>query len=231
MKKHFIYLILLLCLVPKTLNAQIDEGQLGAWYMYFYDTSFNESKWGVQGDVQFRNWDAGGDLEQLLLRSGLTYRPADSKVKLTLGYGHITTGDFGSSSKTTTESRIYQEALFPVQIAKGVYTKHRFRYEQRFVDGQDFRTRYRYNLFLNIPLNTKVLEEKTMYLALYNELFINSQRQIGKGKKVEIFDRNRLYVALGYWLKKDIKIQLGIMKQSTNNWAKNQLQFSFHHQI
>ena len=181
-----------------------DNPDLGAWYMYFGGVEFENSQFGIHAEAQYRNHNIIGDLEQLLLRSGLTYKPADSKVKLTLGYGHITTGDFGSSSETTTESRIYQEALFPVQIAKGVYTKHRFRYEQRFVDGQDFRTRYRYNLFLNIPLNTRVLEEKTMYLALYNELFINGQRQIGKGKKVEIFDRNRLYVALGYWLKKDI---------------------------
>jgi len=148
-----------------------------------------------------------------------------------LGYGNITTGTFGSDNSTTSESRIYQEALFPVKFGNRFYTNHRFRYEQRFVENQDFRTRYRYNLFLNIPLNKKSMDSKTLYLALYNELFINGQRKIGGNNTVEFFDRNRFYTALGYILKKGLKVQFGIMTQTTNNWSKRQLQFSIHHKI
>ena len=75
------------------------------------------------------------------------------------------------------------------------------------------------------------MEDKTLYLALYNELFINGQRNIGNGNSVEIFDRNRSYTALGYMIKKGLKIQLGVMRQTTNNWGKNQLQFSFYQKI
>ncbi|MGB0888185.1 MAG: DUF2490 domain-containing protein [Vicingaceae bacterium] len=204
---------------------------MGAWYMYFFNTTFKESPWGVQGDVQFRNWNIAGDLEQLLLRGGVTYKPKKVDIKLTLGYGNITTGSYGSDNSTTSESRIYQEALYPVQFGNRIYTNHRFRYEQRFVEGQDLRTRYRYNLFLNIALNKPEMNEKTLYLALYNELFINGQRSTGNGNTVEIFDRNRLYAALGYVVKKGIKIQFGVMNQTSNNWSKNQLQLSFHHKI
>lgn len=211
--------------------AQIDENKLGAWYMYFFNTSFKESLWGIQGDVQYRNWNAGGDLEQLLLRGGVTYQPKKADIKLTLGYGNVTTGSFGPDNSTSTESRIYQEALFPVRFGNRVYTNHRFRYEQRFVENQDFRTRYRYNLFLNIPLNKPAMDKKTIYLAFYNELFINGQRQIGNGNNVEIFDRNRFYTALGYVMNESLRIQLGVMNQTTNNWGKNQLQFSFHHKL
>lgn len=59
----------------KQANAQIDEDKLGAWYMYFFNTTFKESSWGVQGDIQHRNWNIAGDLEQLLLRGGITYKP------------------------------------------------------------------------------------------------------------------------------------------------------------
>jgi len=173
----------------------------------------------------------GGDLEQLLIRGGITYTPKNAAVKLTLGYGNITTGTYGSNTSTTTESRIYQEALFPVQFGNRFYTNHRFRYEQRFVENQDLRTRYRYNLFLNIPLNKTAMEEKTIYLAAYNELFINGQRDTGNGNTVEIFDRNRFYLALGYMIKKGLKVQVGIMKQTTDNWSKKQLQISLHHKI
>ena len=140
---------------------------MGAWYMYFFNTTFNDGPWGVQGDVQYRNWNLGGDLEQLLLRGGLTYQGKDSNIKFTLGYGNITTGVYGDSKDTSSESRIYQEALYPVKFGKRFYTNHRFRYEQRFVEGQDFRTRYRYNLFLNIPLNNEAISPKNLlYRAL-----------------------------------------------------------------
>lgn len=228
MKKTLIYIAFTL-LFNTQLYAQIDQDQLGGWYMYFFDAKFKESSWGVQGDIQLRNWGVADDLEQLLIRSGITYRPKNAEVKLTLGYGNITTGTFGDSEATVKENRIYQEALFPVKFGKRLYTNHRFRYEQRFVENQDFRTRYRYNLFLNIPLNKAVIEDKTVYLSIYNELFINGERSIGNGNTVEIFDRNRRYYALGYQIKQGMKVQLGTMRQTTNAWAKNQLQLSFHH--
>ncbi len=204
---------------------------MGAWYMYFFNTTFKESSWGVQGDIQYRNWDIAGDLEQLLLRGGVTYKPENVDIKLTLGYGNVTTGSFGSDNSTVAESRIYEEALFPVQFGNRFYTNHRFRFEQRFVENQEIRTRYRYNLFLNIPLNKTAMKKNVIYLALYNELFINGQRNIGNDNNVEIFDRNRFYTALGYVLDKGLRIQLGIMNQTTDNWSKNQLQLSFHQKI
>lgn len=209
--------------------AQFDEDQLGAWYMYFFSGKMGEGPWGVQGDAQFRNWDLGGDLEQLLLRGGITYSPENANIKFTLGYGNITTGAFGDDNSTVSESRIYQEALFPTVFADRFFLTHRFRYEQRWVEGQDMRTRYRYNLFMNIPLNQPNLKQGAIYLALYNELFINGERSIGSGNTVEVFDRNRFYTAVGYSIKDNLRTQLGVMKQTTNNWSKNQLQWSLHH--
>jgi hypothetical protein len=60
--------------------------------MYFYTTKFKNSQFGIQGDVQYRNWNTLGDLEQLLLRSGVTYKPTNTDVTLTIGVAHITTG-------------------------------------------------------------------------------------------------------------------------------------------
>ncbi|WP_040278637.1 DUF2490 domain-containing protein [Psychroserpens damuponensis] len=221
-------LLILLCISIKSF-AQVESGKTGAWYMYFYDTQFKDSKFGMQGDIQYRNWNLGGDLEQLLLRSGLTYRPEGVNAKFTLGYAHITSGAFGDSDDTSTESRIYQEALIPQKLGNRVYLTHRFRYEQRFVEDQDFRTRYRYNLFMNVPFNKSALEKGAIYAALYNELFVNGQRDIGDNRDVEFFDRNRTYLGVGYILKKGMKFQLGWMNQKTNSVGKAQLQLSFHH--
>lgn len=227
MKKTFLLIVaFILC---NSLFAQIEQNKTGAWYMYFYKHQFKNSQFGIQGDIQYRNWDIIGDLEQLLIRSGITFKPKDTNVLFTFGYGHITTGQFGDSNSTTTESRIYQEMLLPQKVGKRFHLAHRFRYEQRFVEGQDFRTRYRYNLFLNIPFNNQTLVKNTVYAALYNELFINGQTTIGDGREVELFDRNRTYLGLGYVLKPKLRFQLGWMNQKTVNWGKAQLQLSLHH--
>ena len=232
MKKRFIYFFTIVAfLVPNISNAQETYGELGAWYMYFYNTTLKDSPWGIQGDLQYRNWNLGGDLEQLLIRSGITYQPKNTQIKFTLGYGNITTGEIGSSDETSGEHRVYQEALYPVKFGNRIYTNHCFRYEQRFVENQDLRSRYRYNLFINVPLNKMTLEKKAIYLALYNEIFINGQRDIGNNNSVEIFDRNRAYAALGYVIKNGLRVQLGIMNQTTDSQGKNQLQLSLHHKF
>ena len=219
----------LIVLFPYLAKTQIDEDRIGAWYMYFFTAKFGESQWGVQGDAQWRNWNLGGDLEQLLLRGGVTYRPKEANILLTIGYANITTGTYGEASVTTGENRIYQEALYPVKVGNRVYLNHRVRFEQRFIENQDFRTRYRFNLMMNIPVNQQEMSAKAIYLAFYNELFINGQREIGSGNEVELYDRNRFYSGIGYIFNQGLRTQLGFMNQSTDNWQKNQLQFSFHH--
>ncbi|MEN1785592.1 MAG: DUF2490 domain-containing protein [Bacteroidota bacterium] len=206
-----------------------DGDQLGAWYMYFYSADIKGS-WGVQGDFQYRDWRGFGDREQLLLRSGITYTPKESGVKFTLGYGNISTGQYGTNiDAAVMEHRLYQEALWSAPLMKGILLAHRFRYEQRWVESQDFRTRYRYNLFVNIPFKGTALNKGTPYFAFYNEIFVNGERNIGSGRTVQFFDRNRTYLGLGYGLTDALRLQLGWMKQTTPNWQKGQLQFSVHH--
>ena len=230
MKKNILLVLVgLTCFFSNALLGQVNKDKLGAWYMYFWNTQIKQGPWGLQGDIQYRNWNAIGDLEQLLIRGGLTYTPKKANIKFTLGYGNIQTGTYGSNNETSTEHRIYQEALFPQKIGERFYLTHRLRHEQRFVENQDFRTRYRYNMFVNVPLNKKEITDHTFYLAFYNELFINGQRKIASNRTVALFDRNRLYGALGYAIKKQMKVQLGIMRQTTDALGKNQMQLSFHH--
>lgn len=230
MRKILFLALFLICSTVTSSQAQeIDEDQLGAWYMYFVNKQFKNSRFGLQGDYQFRFWNAGSDLEQIILRTGVTYRPENVDILFTTGYANITTGTFGESDERTVENRIYQEALFPQKLGTRFLLTHRFRFEQRWVDNQDFRTRYRYNIFLNIPLNATALEKNTIYIALYNEIFINGQREIGAGRSVQFFDRNRTYLGLGYNLRDNLRVQGGWMKQTTVDWAKGQAQISLHH--
>jgi len=215
-------------LVSTPARAQVDEDQLGAWYMYFFNKKFDDSQWGFQGDVQYRAWDWGSDMEQLLLRGGVTWRPKSDDVMFTLGYANITTGEFGDGSDTVNEHRVYQEALLPQKVGSRYLITHRFRFEQRWVDDQDFRTRLRYAFFLNVPFNRTDLKKGAWYGAFYNELFINGQRDVGNGNEVELFDRNRFYVGVGHSITNNSRLQFGFMNQYSEPFSKNQLQFSLH---
>lgn len=208
--------------------AQVDEGQLGAWYMLFWGARKAASRLGAQGDVQFRNWNTLGDLEQLLVRAGIVLHPLSSGASFTLGAAHVTSGAFGSDTSTSSEIRMYQEALIPQQIANRASVRHRLRTEQRWVDGQDFRTRLRYALFVDLPLNAAQVRPGVWYLAAYDELFINGEKDIGQGQRVGRVDRNRLYGALGYMPRPGYRVQAGYLQQSTSSVSKGQLQLSLH---
>ena len=88
---------------------------------------------------------------------------------------------------------------------------------------------FRYALFADIPLNGTDPGPGSVYLALYNEIFVNAQRDIGDGRTVELFDRNRSYAALGYGLQNGMRVQFGYMHQESANFGKGQLQISLHH--
>ena len=204
-------------------NNEDFESTTGIWYMLFYNKQFRDSQFGVQGDLQDRNWDLDGNFEQRLIRNGLTFKPKESNVLLTLGYGNIQSGIFGSDSIRTQEHRIYQEALIPWKISNRISTSHRYRFEQRWIEENKMKTRHRYNLFLNIALNQDSFEKGTIYLSLYGELFLYSWDII--------VDRLRLYSAIGYEFSQGSKLQFGVMRQYVSSIPKNQLQLSLHRSI
>jgi hypothetical protein len=208
------------------LTAQVDESRVGAWYTYAWNATFEERRIGFQGDVQYRNWDSLGDLEQLLVRGAATFRVGDGPTLYAAGLAHITSGAYGSSSATSNERRMYQEALIPGRIGRKVFVTHRFRFEQRWLDGQDFRTRLRYFFGVNVPLNRETLGRGATYFSLYNELFANLESDIGDGRRVDTFDRNRLQVAIGRSFSDDLRLQAGYMFQQTEAVGKGQFQLN-----
>lgn len=80
-----------------------------------------------------------------------------------------------------------------------------------------------------MPINNTSLVKNTVYIALNNEIFINGQTDIGDGRTVQLFDRNRTYLGMGYNILDNLRVQGGWMKQTTVNWSKGQAQLSLHH--
>ena len=186
------------------------SSDLGNWMIYFGNKKINE-KWNWHHEVQYRNYDAIGDLEQLLLRTGIGYNLSENNNNILLGYGYINSQNYISDSdekNSFSEHRIYQQFITKQNLGR-LKIQHRYRIEERWVEDQDFKLRFRYFLSLNLPLNNIEIIDKTFYLSSYNEIFINH--------KETVFDRNRLYGGLGYKLNNLVKFEIGYMNQFLNS--------------
>ena len=135
--------------------AQSQDSNLGNWLIYIGSKKV-DSTWNIHSEVQYRNYDAIGDLEQLLLRTGVGYNLTENNNNLLLGYGYILSenyiGDTDEKSSVN-EHRIFQQFTTKQGVGK-LKLKHRYRFEQRFVES-DFKMRFRYFLSLNYPLIAK----------------------------------------------------------------------------
>lgn len=209
MKKQISLVVLTLVFaLPGFLHAQSSD--FGNWLIYFGNKKIN-SKWNIHHEVQYRNYNAIGDLEQLLLRTGLGYTFNEGKANVLLGYGYILSENYIANTdnkESVNEHRIYQQFISKQQLGTAKLN-HRYRFEQRFVES-DFKMRFRYFLGINIPFS----KTSKYYLSGYNEIFLNTES--------EVFDRNRTYGGLGYQVSKNVKIEAGYMNQFFEKSSRDQ---------
>ena len=193
--------------------TRIHDKNTNAWLMYFGNNQLSK-KWGLHTEVQIRRADVVKDWQQLLLRTGVNYNLSD-KAMFTLGYGFIKTHPYGDYPATDDfpEHRAFQQLL--LKQTEGIFAlQHRYRLEQRWVQppGSDesvYTNRFRYLLRANIPLQGKTIDDKELYLGLYDEVMIS----FGKNVRQNIFDQNRAYAALGFKLNKAASVEAGYLHQ------------------
>jgi hypothetical protein len=195
--------------------AQAQDSNLGNWLIYIGNKKINQN-WNIHNEVQYRNYNAIGDLEQLLLRTGLGYTFNEGNNNFLIGYGYILSENYLVDSDykiSINEHRIFQQ--FTSKQNLGIINiNHRYRFEQRFVED-DYKMRFRYFLGLNIPLMNEDKDNKKFYLSAYNEIFLNTESSI--------FDRNRVYAGIGYHLNKNIRLELGYMNQFFETRSRDQI--------
>ena len=214
LKKYYFITTIFLLLFTIALHAQ--KSNTGNWFIYFGNQKIN-NKWNWHNEVQYRNFNFMGDLSQLLVRTGIGYNLTENNNNILLGYGFINSQKYLSNSNEkvgTNEHRVFQQFITR-QSFNNVFLQHRYRIEERFLPN-DFQMRFRYFLGINIPINKPRLEKNAYYFSAYNEIFINAQQNI--------FDRNRLYGAIGYIFNKNIKMEAGYMAQTLESTNRNQFQ-------
>ena len=195
------------------ISAQSQNSDFGNWLICIGNKKLSQ-KWNLHNEVQYRNYNAIGNLEQLLLRIGLGYTFNESKNNVLLGYGYILSENYldnNTDKVSVNEQRIFQQFTSKQKIGI-VSLNHRYRFEQRFVQS-DFKMRLRYFLGLNIPLTKK--ENNKLYFSAYNEIFLNTEPAV--------FDRNRLYGGIGYRINKNIRLEAGYMNQFFEKNSSDQL--------
>lgn len=194
-------------------HPRITKDHLNSWLMYFGNHKFSE-KVGLHAEVQVRRNDLVANAQQLLIRTGIDYY-SNNNVRWTLGYAFVQTHPYGEFpvAMDFPEHRIWQQLLVNQTIGK-VKLSHRYRLEQRmlgnsstgrFEDGRyENRVRYMAKATINITKS-----EKPVFLALYDEIFINFGKDVG----YNLFDQNRLYGAVGLTLSANLKLELGYLNQ------------------
>jgi hypothetical protein len=200
-------------------NSFSQKAAVGNWFIYFGNQAINK-KWNWHNEVQYRNYNFGGDLQQLILRTGIGYNLSENNNNLLLGYAYINTQRYlanGIDKANSNEHRLYQQFITK-QNYNRFYIQHRYRIEERFL-STDFQVRARYFLSLNVPLSEKKMIKHAVYASAYNEIFLNT--------KADIFDRNRLYGGLGYVINKNLKAEIGFMAQTLSTSNRNQFQIIF----
>jgi hypothetical protein len=213
-KTKFTIVVFIIATMPFIGKAQ--PANTGNWFIYFGNQAINK-KWNWWNEVQYRNYNLLGDLQQLLLRTGISYNLTENNNNVLIGYAYIKNARYAVNNIDKLESeehRLYQQFIFRQNFGR-VFLQHRYRVEERFLPN-DFKIRLRYFLAVNIPINKKAMSSKAIYLSAYNEIFVNTEQPT--------FDRNRLYAALGYVLDKNVRIEIGGMAQTLDNEHRNQLQ-------
>lgn len=226
MKIRFLFLLLFLLLFSVGISAQntrINEQNTIGWYNYF-GTFKLDKKFSIHTEYQLRRDNLITDKQQGLLRLGVNYQ-LNPKIQLRLGYAWIETYPYGEIpingfGKDFTEHRAFQMITITDKVSI-LDLSHRFMLEQRWVgrytnanlateDQFPLLNRFRYMFRAQIPLKGNSIQNKTPYLAIYDEIFIG----FGENVNENIFDQNRIGVLMGYKFNNMLRIEAGYLNQT-----------------
>ena len=211
MKKTAVIIFILLTTNIAFSQSKIVANQLNSWWTYGGNHRLSD-KWSVHTLYSHRRNDFTNYLQQSLVRVGLNYH-ANKNLIFTFGGDWVITYPYGEQpiAKTTTTYRSFEQMVLKNKVNR-FYFKHRYKLEQQYTDkGYYYKVhhRFRYRFGMTIPLNHKTMEDKTIFLTFFDEVFIN----FGKETNGYYFNQNWAYAGLGFKINKSTSVALGYMNQ------------------
>jgi hypothetical protein len=216
---------LLLCLLGGRAHAQTALNPVQPWGSWFVGTvqmpGSATHKWGGFAEAQARTNAVFHQYFYNELKAGGSF-DIDPNFTVTVAGGRYSTSDYQdlSAGPLNVEKRLWEQ-LTLTQYSHRLKLEHRYRIEQRwlaFRDGStEFRQRLRYRFNTFLPLNAKTIAPHTVFLSAYDEIFLNP--------KGPVFERNRVYLGVGYQFDAHFIAQVGYVNQANYNYQTNQGQF------
>ncbi|MEO9873067.1 DUF2490 domain-containing protein [Ekhidna sp.] len=186
----------------------------GVWLGVYTKYHFND-RWAYYGEYHVRKKNGFDDMAQVYLRFGATYT-LKKYLDITVGVVHpfywAPNQNDPDVDKIVPQYRLWQQAVLATPFDH-IKLYHQLRMEQRwrrdYEKGSSFKLthRFRYKMTVYIPLNKPAFENHTLFLSLYNEIFI----QAGKSIVYNHLEDNRSFAGLGYNLSEQFQIQGGYM--------------------
>lgn len=170
-------------------------GPWGSWVIGTLQLpSSLENRWGGFVEGQARADKVFRQFFYNELKGGVSY-DLDKNFTVLLGAGRYAT--FDDPGPVSVEKRLWQQLVLN-QFMSRLKIEHRYRVEQRWVtfptdggnDSTVFRQRLRYRLNAFVPLHNKTITDKTFFLSVYDEIFLNPRGPV--------LERNRVFAGLGY---------------------------------
>jgi len=149
--------------------------------------------------------DSLNGMGQLILRTAIGRR---FRYNTSVYAGYAFNKTFQPSS--VYENRVYQQFGYNHSLGKKILINHRFRLEERFIQGLNGNCSVRGRYFLRAALPIT----KNYYLASFDELFVNFN-SIQGGPQAGI-DQNRYFAGIGRRIGKKVNVECGYQFQYVN---------------
>ncbi|RFZ85859.1 DUF2490 domain-containing protein [Mucilaginibacter terrenus] len=218
---------LLVLLFSSFLKVNAQDSKLGTWGIATVVMPGDSvHRWGGYTEFQTRTNGPFSQFQYYEAKAGISY-DLDKNFIALLGTGTYHTYDYRnvSAGPNTNEFRLWEQMTVN-QYLDRLKFEHRYRVEQRWVNG-NYRNRFRYRVNMFIPLNNKKIVEKTWFLSVFDEIFLNNKRPN--------FERNRVSAALGYQFDKKWIAQAGWIRQTNfteaNTSGKNNIMLMLMYRI
>ena len=195
------YISLFFVMIFGTIHSQ---NELGSWNVLNF-TIKTSPKWNVFFETQLRSLSFYNQFHYYEYKGGVSYK-LNNNFAMTTGLGSYNTYSEGGNFELPMQNSEIR-SWFQLNL-KNVFRianiEHRYRAEQRFTSN-GFRNRFRYRIGAVIPINNKKIIPKTYYFTAWNEIFFTDNEPY--------FERNRLFVGIGYELSNKIAVQSGYIHQ------------------